>query len=97
MPQVNRSDEAEREPVEILVNIGRHNPMAADRFADEVERACQRLAQFPGIGAESNEAPAGVRAFAVGNYVLYYRPMDGGIELLRVLYGGRRITPRMFL
>lgn len=96
MPQVIRTDEAERDLIDILVNIGRHNPMAADRFADEVERACQRLAQFPGMGAESDEAPAGVRAFAVGSYVLYYRPRDNGIELLRVLYGRRRITPRMF-
>lgn len=96
MPQVIRTDEAERDLIDILVQIGRHNPPAADNFADEVERACQRLAQFPGIGAERDEVPAGVRAFAIGNYVLYYRPIDGGIEVLRVLYGGRRITRRMF-
>jgi toxin ParE1/3/4 len=96
MPQVIRTDEAERDLIDILVNIGRHNPMAADNFADEVERTSQRLAQFPGMGAERDAVPVGVRAFAIGNYVLFYRPLDGGIEILRVLYGGRQITPRMF-
>jgi toxin ParE1/3/4 len=96
MPQVIRTDEAERDLIDILVHIGRHNTIAADNFADEVERTCRRLSQFPGIGAERDDVPAGVRAFAIGNYVLYYRPIDSGIEVLRVLYGKRRVTPRMF-
>ncbi|HTU93875.1 MAG TPA: type II toxin-antitoxin system RelE/ParE family toxin [Gemmataceae bacterium] len=96
MPQVIRADEAELDLIDILVHIGRHNPLAVDNFADEVEQKCQLLAQFPGMGAERDDVPEGVRVFAVGSYVLFYRPIDGGIELLRVLFGGRRITPRMF-
>jgi toxin ParE1/3/4 len=96
MPQVIRTDEAERDLIDILVHLGRHSARAADNFADEVERTCQVLAQFPGMGAESNDVPAGIRAFAIGNYVLFYRPLDSGIQLVRVLHGGRRITPRMF-
>lgn len=96
MPQVIRTDEAELDLIDILVHIGRHNSLAADNFADEVEQKCHLLAQFPGMGAERDDVPEGVRAFAVGNYVLFYRPIDGGIEVLRVLFGGRRITPRMF-
>ncbi len=96
MPQVNRSDRAELDLIDILVHIGRHNSAAADRFADEVDQKCQLLAQFPGIGDKRDDLGADVRGFALGNYVLFYRPIDGGIELLRVLYGGRRITPRYF-
>ncbi len=94
MPQVTRTDRAELDLIDILVFLGRRSPATADRFADEVEQKCQLLSQFPGMGAERDDIPTGVRTFVVGSYVLYYRPVDDGIELLRVLYGGRRINRR---
>ncbi|HTU21148.1 MAG TPA: type II toxin-antitoxin system RelE/ParE family toxin [Gemmataceae bacterium] len=94
MPQVIRTDRAELDLINILVHLGRHSRAASDRFADEVDRICQRLAELPGLGAVREDVPGGVREFTIGNYILFYRPIDGGIELLRVLDGRQRITPR---
>jgi toxin ParE1/3/4 len=49
------------------------------------------LAEFPGIGADRGELGPGVRSFPLGNYVLYFKRIDNGIELLRVLHGARRL------
>jgi toxin ParE1/3/4 len=96
MPQVIRTDEAERDLVDILVRLGRLSSSASDRFAAEVDQKCQLLAQFPGMGAERDDLQPGTRSFSIGNYVLFYRPIQNGIELLRVFHGGRQITPRHF-
>nr|WP_148663558.1 type II toxin-antitoxin system RelE/ParE family toxin [Bosea vaviloviae] len=34
-----------------------------------------------------------IRSFPVGNYVLFYRPLADGIELVRVLSGYQDIQP----
>jgi toxin ParE1/3/4 len=75
MPQVIRTDRAELDLIDILVHLGRYGSTTANHFADEVDQKCQLLAQFPGMGAEPDDVPAGVRAFAIGNYVLFYRPI----------------------
>ncbi|HEY7426665.1 MAG TPA: type II toxin-antitoxin system RelE/ParE family toxin [Gemmataceae bacterium] len=94
MPQVNRTDQAELDLIDILVHLGRHSSAAADRFAAEFERKCELLAQFPALGEARDDLKPGVRSLVVGNYVLIYRPRNGGIEVLRVFRGGRHITPR---
>jgi toxin ParE1/3/4 len=36
-----------------------------------------------------------LRSHPAGNYVVYYREMNGGIEIVRVLHGARDV-PRAF-
>jgi toxin ParE1/3/4 len=67
----------------------------ADRFTASVKKTAEKLARMPGIGSrwESGEHRLGdVRFLPVTrfpNHVLFYRPIEGGIELLRVLHGAR--------
>ncbi len=96
MPQVNRSDQAELDLIDILVHLGRHSPAVANRFADEVERKCQLLAQFPGMGTARDDLRPGLRAFAVGSYVIFYQTADDGIRILRILHGARNLSPSLF-
>ena len=37
----------------------------------------------PGFGVP------GCRSFSVGNYVIFFRPIDDGIEIARVIHGSR--------
>jgi toxin ParE1/3/4 len=46
------------------------------------------------MGQDRSELMAGLFSFPVGNYVIYYRPIDGGIEVVRVLHGPRETQPR---
>ena len=36
------------------------------------------------------------RSFPLGNHLIFYRPIDDGIELVRVLHGARDISPEYF-
>ena len=65
------------------------NPVAAHRFLDALEEACELLAQHPLIGRTRPELAGHLRSFAVGNYLVFYMPAPHGIDVVRVIYGGR--------
>jgi toxin ParE1/3/4 len=71
------------------------NLAAADRFIAAVEKTCEQLARMPGIGSRwEDEDPelTDVRFSPVTKfkkYLIYYRPIEGGIEILRVIHGAR--------
>jgi len=82
---------AEADLDDIWWYIAQDNPDAADRFLDELEEHCRTLAQFPKMGAPRDELAPGLRSLPVGNYLLFYLPIDDGIEIVRVLPGMRDI------
>ncbi|MHB1561477.1 MAG: type II toxin-antitoxin system RelE/ParE family toxin [Isosphaeraceae bacterium] len=95
-PTVARSPEAIQDLIEIADYIAERTGLAAsDRFLDAVDRTFRRLAQMPGIGTRwDDEDPEleKVRFFPVTRYrkyLVFYRPLGGGIEVLRVLHGAR--------
>jgi plasmid stabilization system protein ParE len=66
MPQVNRTDRAELDLIDIFVHLGRCGPTSVDRFAEELERKCELLSQFPALGEVRDDLRSGVRSFVVG-------------------------------
>jgi plasmid stabilization system protein ParE len=53
-----------------------------------------------GCGGEHQKSSistdSGFRDTQVGNYLIFFRPVQDGIEVIRVLYGKRHITGRFF-
>ena len=49
------------------------------------------LAESPGVGSKRDELSIDLRSFVVGHFVLFYRRVEGGIELVRLLHGSRDI------
>jgi len=78
---------------EIWVYIAEDNPDAADRFICALVSRFPMLASMPEIGRQREELSAHLRSFPVGNYIIFYRPMEGGIEIARVLHGARDLPP----
>lgn len=84
-----------------LLEIGRYiaeksqSIEVALRFYDSVDSRLKLLAENPEMGELRPELAPEVRAFTVGNYVMFFRPAGKGIELLRVLHSARDI-PRVF-
>jgi toxin ParE1/3/4 len=70
----------------------------ADRFFLATETTFARLAGMPGIGMqyESDESLyADLRYFPISRfrkYLIFYRPLPDGIEVLRILHGSRDIA-----
>jgi len=63
----------------------------ADQFLDRIESKLQALARTPGIGKRREELLPGLQSFPVGNYVVFYRASEDGIDVIRVLRGSRDI------
>ena len=95
MGRVVRSPDSKRDTTEIWVYIAEDNFDAADRLIDLFNEKLALLADHPGLGQMRDDLAPGLRSFPVGKYLLFYRPMAGGIELVRVLHGARDL-PRHF-
>lgn len=97
---VRRLPVARREILGIYANLAVSSDELADRFLISVEETIERVSSMPGIGApwESKHPQlAGIRCVSVDdfpNHLIFYRPIDGGIELLRVIHGKREL-PRV--
>jgi toxin ParE1/3/4 len=91
MARIVQDADAEADLVQIWFYIARDNSTAADRLLDRIAKSLELLATQPRSGQEWNELSPGIRRFAVGNYVILYRPLDDGIQVVRVLHGARDI------
>ena len=96
MGQIIRRQGARQDLVEVVYYyIRQGTPATARRFRAQAEATFQRLADMPGMGARyehDHPALAGVRVFPVSRfpkYLVFYRPVAAGIEILRVLHGAR--------
>jgi toxin ParE1/3/4 len=70
--------------------IARDNPAAANRMLDELNERFVLLSNNPEIGElQPLLADGTYRRFTCRNYVIYYRPMEDGIVLVRILHGAR--------
>ncbi len=61
------------------------------RFLASIEQRFQLYATQPEMGDRHPNLGRNVRHFSVGRYVVFYRPVEGGIQVLRVLHGSRNI------
>ena len=97
MARVLRTRLAEQDVIEVATYIGMDNMDAARRFVEAVETDCDKLADFPGMGALRGYRRKGLRQVpswplgGFGNYLIFYRPVRNGIEVLRVLHGARGV------
>ena len=60
--------------VAIYEYVAAYNPPAAAALIDRFEQQSQKLAEQPGIGRGRPELQTGLHSFAVGRYVIFYRP-----------------------
>lgn len=89
MPDVVRTDRAELDLIEILVHLGERSEKAANRFAAALDKACAVHAQFPTLGVACDELSRGLRRFTVEKYAIFFRSIQDGIEIIRVVHGAR--------
>jgi toxin ParE1/3/4 len=95
MPQAQRTPEAEADLINILVYVGRQSARPADRLAATIDQKCQMLAEFPDRGTSCEDLAPGLRYFPVGKYLIFYRLIPDGIEVIRVVHGARDL-PSLF-
>jgi toxin ParE1/3/4 len=93
MSQYRVSGAAREDLDEIWTFIAQDNPEAADRFILAIVSRFPKLASMHHMGRSREDLSPRLRSFPVANYVIFYRPMDGGVEVVRVLHGARDLPP----
>ena len=91
MPSVRFLPLARDDLHEIWEYITQDNIEAAERLVNRIEELGQLLAQHPHLGRRREELAAGLRSFPMGRYLVFYRPIEDGIEIVRVLHASRDI------
>ena len=89
MPELTISPEANQDLLDIWLYIAEDSPMNADQFLDKLHTKALNLSEFKEIGIDRPELAKDLRSFPVDRYMLYYRAVPTGIELVRVLHGSR--------
>jgi len=89
MPTVLRTSQAHLDLVKAALLIAEEDPIAAERWLDTIDEKCRLLAQMPGVGRKRDDLAPGLRGFPVGNYIIFYRAVQEGIQVIRVLHGAR--------
>jgi toxin ParE1/3/4 len=69
--------------------IAQDSPQAAFQWVCDIEEKLDAIAFSPGIGRERPDVQKGLRTIAFGNYLICYRQISGGVEILRVFHGAR--------
>ena len=89
MSSYRYSSAANADIEEIVLYVFDLNPVAAHRFLNALEETCELLAEHPLIGRLRPELAGNLRSFAIGNYLVFYMPAPHGVDVARVIYGGR--------
>jgi toxin ParE1/3/4 len=82
---------------DIAAWIGADSPASAARFLEQCMSEFQQLASMPHMGRSrhfSNSRAAGIRSWIIKgfpNHMIFYRPVEQGVEVLHILHGARDI------
>ena len=93
MAEVFRTSRAGTDLVEIWLYVAEYSIEAADRLLAAIDEKCRLLAASPEIGEARDDLGSGVRCFTHGNYVIFYKVIVGGIQLIRMSSGAGTSTP----
>lgn len=89
--RVYLSQLARQDLEDIWLYIAADSEKAADAWLERLQDKAHELAVQPGLGRARPELAEGVRSFPVRAYMLYYRLVDNGIELVRAVHVARDI------
>jgi toxin ParE1/3/4 len=91
MARIRRSQQLKVDYLDIWIYVAeqRGETTAADRLIGTFDEKLKLLSDFPGIGACREDLGPTFRTFPLGRYLIIYRPMKSGIDVLRVVHGSR--------
>lgn len=91
MSRFRISTQAAQDIENIWKYLAENNLKAADRLFDTLRESFPKLAKFPQMGKQRSELAPLLRSFPVKNYLIFYRPIDEGVEIVRILHGSQDV------
>lgn len=92
MATVFVSQTAQEDLVAIWQYVAQSNEAAANRLIDRLSGLFEVYSKQPEAEELVPDIQAGLRRFSCGNCVVFYRPSNSGIVVVRVFYGARKIS-----
>ena len=90
MAKVHYSSLAAKDLWENAEYIAQDKPDAAYRWVEAIEDTCACLARNPEMGERRDIRNLGhCRSFTCGKYVIFFRRVSDGVEIIRVVRGDR--------
>ncbi len=92
MPTYRLSPLAEDDLYKIIsTTINSWGNEQAKEYAQNIDAALIKLAQYPNFGRERNEVYNGAKSFPVEKHIVFYQVSDNGIDVARILH--QRMDP----
>jgi toxin ParE1/3/4 len=96
VPQVRHTTSARRDLIGIWLEIAAVNPAAAGSLYNRLEARVNMLKRFPEAGRLRPDIAAGARVLVERPYLILYRIVPQGVQIVRVLHGARNIDSVLF-
>jgi toxin ParE1/3/4 len=61
-------------------------------YLNELYDTFERIARLPAIGRQRGELAEDIRSVPHGPHVIFYRPWEGEVAIVRILHGSRDIV-----
>lgn len=89
--QAKITEPAQEDLQEIWEYVAQYQIDSANNLIKEITRKFSTLCKHPLIGRQRNDLLINLRSFVCKNYIIFYQPVDDGIEVLRVMHSSRDI------
>jgi len=86
---------ASRDLNDISEYFASNNVRSGERFFEDFNRKCKQLVSFPQSGKAYESIYPNLKGVPLSGYIVFYRIVEDGIEILRVV-SGRRALPSVF-
>ena|SRR2546423_1866123 len=87
--RLRKTDRAKRDIEHISDWIFRESPAAAEKWLDDLDEKLQIIAATPGVGTNRSDLRPGIRSYAFGNYLIFFKPTKAGVDIVRIIHGAR--------
>lgn len=91
MSRFKISTTAAQDLEDIWSYVAKNNPRAADNLFDKLREMFAKLAKFPQMGQGRSDLALSLQSFPVRNYLIFYRIIEEGIEIVRIIHGSQDI------
>lgn len=94
--RLHQTERARADLIDIWLHVAADSPAAADRLFDRLEARVRSLDTFPQSGPARPDIAPDARMLVASPYVILYRLVPEGVQVVRVLHGARHIDALLF-
>jgi toxin ParE1/3/4 len=96
MPEIHFSAAALQDMRDIWDYVARDSEFQADRLIARIRAKLEYIAKWPSTGRPRPELSPDCRSYPMDKYCFYFRQIEDGIALIRLLHSSRDIQKQSF-